>query len=188
MNWFISIFKIAGASFPGAASFAQLLSEIDSEAILNRVKKLEDPISFLHDDVPTLSKLIYQELKAKESINLSIDANIYSKYSRPLAALEAQGYIKGIHTNASRYYGGIYLCDPSFIMYLCALSENKKKMEELIKKVDSCEIGAMLDGKEIKKDIDLPLPVIRAVFDIYESKGYGICSKSVGLDKYMGKA
>lgn len=188
MNWFISIVKIAGASFPVASSLVQLHSEIESGALLRRLEKLEDPVSFLHEDVPALSKLIYQELKSKESNNLSLDDEFYSKYSRPLATLETKGYIEGIHTLGNRYYGGIYLCDPSFIMYLCALSENKNKMEELIQLVDACEVGRWIDGKGIKKDLDLPLPVIKAVFDIYESKGYGLCSKSIGVYKYMGKA
>jgi hypothetical protein len=188
MDWLFSIIRIAGASFPVASSLVQLQAEIDSKALLNRVEKLEDPVSFLHHDVPILSKLIYHELKSQESTNLSFSDEFYSKYSRPLAALESQGFIKGVHTLCNRYKGGIYLCDPSFIMYLCAIAEKKNKMEELIKIVDSCEVGNWLDGKKIKIELDLPLPVIRAVFDIYESKGYGLCSKTVGVDKYLGKA
>lgn len=188
MDWLFSIVRIAGASFPVASSLVQLQSEIDSKALLKRVEKLEDPVSFLHSDIPSLSKLIYHNLKSKQSLNLSFDDDFYSKYSRPLSALEAHGCIKGQHALTERYHAGIYLCDPSFIMYLCALAEDKNKMEKLIKLVDACEVGSWLDGKQIKMDIDLPLPVIRAVFDIYESKGYGLCSKTVGVDQYLGKA
>ncbi|MDI6786029.1 MAG: hypothetical protein QMD92_04895 [bacterium] len=60
-------------------------------------------------------------------------------------------------------------------------------MEELVKIVDSCESGKWLDGEKIKADVKLPLPVIKAVFDIYESKGYGLCSKAIGVAKYVGK-
>lgn len=48
--------------------------------------------------------------------------------------------------------------------------------------------GKWLDGKNIRADIELPLPVIKAVFDIYESKGYGLCSKTMGAVRYLGKA
>lgn len=94
MSWFISILKIAGASFPVAASLAQLHSEIDWTALLKRVEKLEDPISCLHSDIPAVSRLIYAELKTKESLNLTFDDEFYSKYRRPLAALEANGSIE----------------------------------------------------------------------------------------------
>lgn len=187
MNWFFSIIRIAGASFPVASSFVQLQSEIDAEAMKESINKLSDPISYLHDDVPELSKLIYSELKISDSRKLYFDETVYKKYSRALAALESKGYIKGCHTTVKSYAEGICLPDPSYIMYLCVLAEDSEKMEKLVAIVDSCEIGKWLNGKEIKTEIDLPLEVIKAVFEIYESKGYGLCSKAVGAARYMGK-
>jgi len=73
-------------------------------------------------------------------------------------------------------------------MYLCALEEESMKMETLLEIVDNCKRGEWLDGKRIQEEIDLPLPVIRAVFDIYESKGYGLCSKEIRACQYLGKA
>lgn len=171
-----------------ASSLIQLQSEIDSKALLRRVDKLEDPVSFLHDDVPKLSKSIYQELRSEESINLSFSDEFYTQYIRALAALESQGFIEGLHTIGKKYAAGIHLNDPSYIMYLCAVAENKERMEKLIKIVDACEVGKWLDGTKIKSEVDLPLPVIKAVFDIYESKGFGFCSKEIGTTLYMGKA
>ena len=188
MDWFFSIMRVAGASFPVASSLVQLQSEIDSKALLERVQKLEDPVSFLHDEVPALSKAIYHKLKSQESTKLLFSDEFYSKYSRPLAVLESHGFIKGCHAIEKRYASGIRLCDPSFIMYLCAIAEDKDKMEELLKIVDSCEVGKWLGGNDIRADIELPLPVIKAVFDIYESKGYGLCSKTIGAVRYLGKA
>ncbi|MDI6786028.1 MAG: hypothetical protein QMD92_04890 [bacterium] len=94
MDWFFSVIRVAGASFPVASSFVQLQSEIDSKSLLERVEKLEDPVSSLHADVLTLSKSIYHELKSQESINLSFSDEFYSQYSRPLAVLKSRGYIK----------------------------------------------------------------------------------------------
>ena len=117
---------------------------------------------------------------------MDFDDEFYNKFSRALAALESQGYIKGGHAIGKNYAAGIRLVDPSYIMYLCAIEEDEKKMESLVKIVDDCEIGQWLDGNRM--EIDLPLPVIKAVFDIYESKGFGICSRELGSCKYMGKA
>lgn len=186
MDWLFSIIRVAGASFPVASSLVQLQAEIDSKELLKRVAKLEDPISNLHDDVPEVSRQIYRKLKLDNSAKLDFDDEFYNKFSRALAALESQGYIKGGHANGKNYAAGIRLVDPSYIMYLCAIEEDEKKMESLVKIVDDCEIGQWLDGNRM--EIDLPLPVIKAVFDIYESKGFGICSREVGSYKYMGKA
>ncbi|MCD4754699.1 MAG: hypothetical protein K8R75_02700 [Deltaproteobacteria bacterium] len=186
MDWLLSIVRVAGASFPVASSLVQLQAEIDSKALLERVAKLEDPVSRLHDDVPELSRQIYRKLKLENSTKLDFDEEFYKKFGRALAVLESQGYIKGGHALGKNYAAGIRLVDPSYIMYLCAIEEDSEKMESLMKVVDGCKVGQWLDGNRIQ--IDLPLPVIKAVFDIYESKGYGLCSQEVGSCKYIGKA
>jgi len=186
MGWFFSIIRIAGVAFPVASSLVQLQAEIDSKALQRKVAKLEDPISHLHDDVPEVSRQIYQKLKLLNSVKLDFDDEFYKKFSRALAVIESKGYIKGGHALTKNYATGIRLIDPSYIMYLCALEENEEKMESLVKLVNDCKVGQWLDGKKIS--IDLPLPVIKAVFDIYESKGFGICSKERGSCNYMGKA
>lgn len=189
VDWFFSIVRIAGTAFPLTAWLVQLQAEIDSKTMAERVAKLEDPVSFLHPDVPELSQKIYQELKKKEaSENIEFDRDFYSRYSRALAILESQGYIKGLHSLANLYDGGISVVDPSYIMYLCAVAEDGEKMEALIKRVEECQIGEWLDGYNIQKSIDLPIPVIKAVFQIYESKGYGTLSREVHSCQYLGRA
>lgn len=185
-DWFMSIMKVAGASFPVSSSIVQFLSEIESEKIKERLEKLEDPISNLHSDIPQLSELIYKKLSAENSTSLEFSDEFYQKYSKPLATLEAKKYIKGNHTIGNRYQSGIQISEPTFIMYLCRIAEDEKKMNSLIGLVENCEFGKWLDGEKI--DLDLPLPVINAVFEIYESKGYGICSNEVGICRYMCKA
>lgn len=187
IDWFCSLIRIAGVNFPVAASFVQLQAEISSNVLLKRVQKLEDPVSFLHEDIPELSKHIYQVLKENESLTQSFDDEIYERYSRALAVLESQGYIEGTHCVGKRFGGGVFLCDASFIMYMCALVEDKSKMEQLFNLVNSCAFGLWLDGKEIKTKIDLPLPVIKAIFEIFESKGFGLCSKENGTAMYLAQ-
>jgi hypothetical protein len=188
MDWLLSIVRIAGVSFPGAASLVQLQAEVDMKALSDRVSRLEDPISNLHDDIPLMSRKIYEQIRLEDKATLEFEDAFYESYSRPLAALESQGCIEGHHTIGHRYTAGITLIDPSYIMYMCALAEDGEKMESLIRIVDKCEIGKWLDGKEIRKSVDLPLPVIKAVFEIFESKGIGFCSDELGACQYMGTA
>lgn len=150
MDWFFSLVRIASASFPVASSFVQLQAEIDSKALMERVAKLEDPVSHLHDDIPELSKQIYHKLKSENSVKLNFEEGFYKKYSRPLAILESHAYITGRHNLGEKYAAGIRLVDPSYIMYLCMIEEDSEKMESLIEVVDSCEVGECLDGNSIK--------------------------------------
>lgn len=188
MDWFMAIIRIAGASFPGAASLVQFQSEIDAHNLGERVARLEDPISFIHEDVPELAKTIYARLKDSPSSTLAFDAAFYYTYRRPLAALEASGFVKGNHALGARYAAGVTLTDPTFIMYMCALAEDPKKMEALIKIVDECEVHTWLDGDKIGPSLGLPIPVVKAVFTIFANKGYGILSREIGRCQYCGRA
>jgi hypothetical protein len=188
MDWFAKLIRIAGVNFPVSASLVQLQAEIDSAKIAAHLEKLEDPISFLHEDVPAASKEIYQKLSTNDSVNLDFDEAFYTKYSRPLAALAKNSFISKNSVIGSRIPRGITLIDPMYIMYMCALAEDKNKMQEIVKIVDSCEVGKWLDGEKLKIEIGLPKYVIHAVFEIYAAKGYGILSKTVGSCQYMGNA
>jgi hypothetical protein len=95
LDWFTSIVKMAAASFPGAASFAQLLSDLESEEIRERLVKLEDPISNLHPDVKELSRLLYKAIKETDESHLEFKDEFYQRYSRALASLESEGLIRG---------------------------------------------------------------------------------------------
>jgi hypothetical protein len=188
MDWFFSIIRVAGVSFPVASSLVQLQAEIDTTSLKERIAKLEDPVSYLHDDVPELSRKIYQMLKQYDSECLNFDDDFYGQFSRALAVLESRGYINGNHVVGKRFAGGIDIIDPSYVMYMCALEEDDSRMISLIQTVENCNIGQRLDGKCIQKMTDLPLTVIRAVFDIYESKGYGYRSRIKGVCEYTGSA
>ena len=107
MDWFLKIVRIAGVNFPGAASLVQMQAEIDSAAMESRLKKFEDPISYLHEDIPELAKIIYQNIQVNDSINLNFPDEFYKKYSRPLAALESVGLISKNNVLASRIPTGI---------------------------------------------------------------------------------
>ena len=102
--------------------------------------------------------------------------------------LESRGYIEGKGSINSKYNSRIVVSDPSFIMYLCALEENIEAKESLIETVDKCQVGSHFKGNDLKEKYKLPTPVISAVFEIFEFKGYGICSKGLGGSTYIGRA
>lgn len=189
MNWLITIMKTAGASFPGSASLAQLHSEFESAKLAEKIDALEDPISQLHEKLPELSKKLYQRLKETDNSRLIFDSEFYKEYSKPLAALEARLLIKGSHAIGSegRFIGGLRISDPSYMMYLCSLSENPTFMSTIIDTLESAELGKWLIGSEMQAETPIPLPVINAVFEIYERKGYGLRSNEIGACAYVSQ-
>ena len=188
MNWLSTIIRVAGSQFPVASALVQLQSELDSDALSQRIKRLEDPVSFLQEDVPTVSKLIYEALKSQNSTSLNFDDDFYTRYSRSLAALHSKGLIASKHRLGRHLPIGIAVVDPSYVMYLCALAEDEAKMTHLVDRVDRCKIGEWLDGHQISQELQLPLPVVKACFSIYEAKGYGLCSHEIGRVSYCGNA
>lgn len=188
MDWLFSIIRIAGVAFPFASSLVQFQAELDNKTLSKRIKRLEDPISHLHDDIPKVSEIIYSTLKTQDQNILSFNDEFYENYARPLAMLESQHYIKGNHCLGHRYCAGISLCDPSFVMYLCALKEDEEQMKRLISITDTCKPGQRLDGISIAAEIRLPQIVVEAVFQIYQSKGLGLLSQEFGTINYIGQA
>lgn len=188
MDWLFSIIRIAGASFPVAASLCQLQAEVDSKSLSSRVRHLEDPISCIHEDVPKVGELIFEAISIQNQLDIQLATECYADFSRPLAMLEARGYLKGNHSIGHPYYAGISICDPSFVMYLCALFEDQERMKQLISIVDSCIPGQWLNGISIASEFFLPQPVVKSVFNIFESKGLGLLSQEVGTINYLGKA
>lgn len=186
MNWFFSLVKIAGASFPVSASLVQLQAELTSAEFEKRLDALTDPISFLHEDIGRLSRHLYLRMKETNKTSLQFDGGFYSKFGRPLAVLDAHGYIKAMHGLGAPYAAGLRITDPTFIIYLAYHFEDKENMETVHGIVDNCKPNQWLLGAEIKSLVDVPIPVIRAVFEIYESNGYGLLSREIGSCAYMG--
>jgi hypothetical protein len=188
MDWLFSIIRIAGVAFPFASSLVQLQAELDNKDLSKRIKRLEDPISHLHDDISKVAEIIYSTLKTQNQNTLSFDTEFYKNYARPLAMLESQHCIQGNHCIGHRYYAGISLCDPSFVMYLCVLNEDEEKMKRLISITDTCKQWQWLNGISIAAELHLPQPVVEAVFQIYQSKGLGLLSQEIGTINYLGQA
>ncbi len=188
MNWFFKAVRIAGASFPGAGSLVQFQAELDAEALNERIRKLEDPISTLHDDVYDLSKEIYNELRKTDSNSLNFSEMFYTKYGRPLAALSSRNLIKQDNVIGSRIPLGVNLVDPTYILYMAAQFEDQNSMQEIFDIVDRCQIGESVTAEQLGTSLDLPKYVIRSVFEVFESKGFGYRSGGLTKFRYTGKA
>lgn len=135
MDWFFSIIRIAGVTFPGAAALGtalvQLQAEIDSASLKKRVSKLEDPISWLHADVPELSRHLYRKLKAENSLKMYFNDEFYVRYSRALAALETCGYLKGSHALGKRFAAGLWIPNTIWSKSLLGMRASRTKGNSL---------------------------------------------------------
>ena len=180
--------RVVGASLPFVPSLIQLQAEIDSSAIQQRLLALEDPISTLHPDIRAVSEKLYRELAATGNAKIRFDDAFYTQYSRPLAILEAQGFITGTHAFGTKYADGLWVQDPKYVVYLCALSEDQSKMDGLVQLMENCTTGQWLRGEDIASDLHLPLPVIKALFQLYEARGLGNFSKETGAVNYLCRA
>ena len=160
----------------------QYHSELESNRINKRLHKLEDPIGQLHEDIPTLLKIIYNHIQ-KDNIDLKIILNeeLYEKYSRALAVLESKNLIKGMNTLGRKFAHDFRLIDPIFVLYMCSLFEDTKKIEKLTKKLENCTRGDSINGNSLQKELDVPLGIIYSFFEIYESKGFGSFSREIGV-------
>ena len=163
-------------------------AEIDNKRLSDRIRKFEDPIGHMHDDIPRVIDEIYNNLKTTDKQTLSFDKAFYDEFRRPLAMLESQGFIKGNHSISVPFYAGLELIDPSFILYMAALLENQINMQNFIKIVDSCEPGKLLNGTDLASEHYLPKTVVKAVFKVYQSKNLGITSKETTVLHYVGRA
>lgn len=189
MKWLGSIARVAGVSTPYTAWLVQLAAERSAAEFDVRLKSLEDPISTLHVDVPAASEAIYARLRIAESNSIDLDKADYERFSRALAALDANGHIRGKHGVGALYAAGLRVTDPAFILYMCSLFGDTDKLDRLVEIVDGCTRGQSLRAQEVMNETGLPNAVVAAVFKTYEAKGYGMCSQENGLNQaYYGKA
>jgi hypothetical protein len=188
MDWFLSLVRIAGSSFPGAASLAQLQSELDTKEVRRRITALEDPIGQLHPQVPALGALLYQEIATTGRSKIRLAEEAYRQFSRPLAVLEAAKLVTGGHALGRRYADGLVVTDPVFVVYLARAFGDSGALERLITAVDQCRTDQWLKGEELVEEHGLPQPVVNAVFRVYEARGYGITSKTIGESLYRAMA
>ncbi|MBI5768681.1 MAG: hypothetical protein HZA93_12860 [Verrucomicrobia bacterium] len=188
MNWISTLIKVAGSVSPLTSPLVQLQSEMDSAALQARLVRLEDPLSALQPDIPEASAVIYSIIKKTEDASFKLEDDTYQRFRRALAILESRGHIVCAHRLGHQVPLGIRVSDPGYLLfYLCPRFEDGEKMRLLVKTIDECTPGHWLDGKAVARELGLPVPVVKACFDLYEEKGYGFSSREIGRVSYCGR-
>lgn len=182
-GWFRILLRVAGSSFGFTAPLVQLDAELTTRDMQQRLLKLEDPISALHPDVRDVSRIIYSDLRNADSLKLEYPDHFYEKYARVLALLESRNLIRGTHAIGQRYFGGFRITDAEFVLYMAGLYEDADKLDFLVKYIDQAS-GGWLRGEEIAAQVQVPIVLVKAIFELYEARGLGVCSKQIGATLY----
>ena len=187
--WLGQLVRIVGVSTPYTAWVVQAQAECRADQTDRRLKALEDPIGSLHKDLLDISQRIYEAIRMTGESSIALDPADYGRFGRVLAILEAADHIKGAHTIGSRFTGGLRVISPDFMLYMCSHYEDDNSMAGLIELVDNCERGKSINVQEAMAEMRLPHAVVMAVFQLFEAKGLGFCSKETGSNQYyIGRA
>lgn len=188
--WLFPLLRVLGVNFPGFAAAVQLSAEYDARRVQERLRRLEDPISALHPDVPTVSALLYGRLRAGYGgAKVELSDEEVALFARPLALLEGAGRIRGTHAIGSRpFVGGVWLSDPEYLVYLATLHEDPDRTGPFLARVDAAPAGTWIRGAELAEEYGLPLAVVRAVFELYARRGLGVLSRELGTANYLAQA
>jgi hypothetical protein len=103
---------------------------------------------------------------------------------KPLARLEAEGFIAGQHTLAGERFSHGMVTSAPFVLYLANRHEDEGRMARLISRIEGLEKGRWLDGDQVRTELEIPRRVIDAAFRVYGSRGDGICSNESNAVKY----
>ncbi len=188
IDWFFRLVRIAGACNPASAVLLQFQSEMDSIAVNKRLDSLQDPISSIHDSSYDLCKCLYDGLVTGEPNILDFSKESCINFSRPLAMFETKRYLKRNMVLGYKYATEIELTDPSFALYLGRKFANQISISELYDLVENCEVGESIDGIQLSNSLNLPLILVRSLFQIYQENGLGLLSNESGTCNYRGVA
>lgn len=188
MNWIVSLVRIVGTTSPFFAWAVQLSAELDSRGIQARLRRLADPIGSQHPDVPAVAEYMYGAIPRTGESRVELAADVADRYSRALAILDTGGWLKASRTLFTRTPTEFWLTNASFVLYMAGLYEDADLMERIVAYSDSAPRGQWLHGSELAEEYALPLPVIRAFFQLLEQRGLGFLSKEVGTTNYYVRA
>jgi hypothetical protein len=181
MNWYSLITHMAAQSNPFTAALSAMQTGLDSQDMQRRLRALEDPVSILHPEIRDVAKALYDEVaRTNESYLTELPREFYDRYGRPLTLMEGVGIVRGEHSLGGRFSAGIVVESPRGILYMAQLYEDAVKMDMLLSRVDSARRGQVQKGAEIVLEIHVPMPTIRAVFELYDARGLGILSRENG--------
>jgi len=185
MNWLFSLARVIGAGIPFGGVLVQVSAEWDAHTVQQRLQKLEDPISVLHPDVRQFSEAVYGQIRMSNQTQLQFSEEELARYARVIAILEHAGQVCARHALGRQHPVALWIEDSQYLLYMAALFEDPDAMGRLVNHVDACIAGSWLRGADLAAEYELPVPVVRAVFQMYAGKGLGILSREVGVTNYM---
>ena len=188
MGWIQSLARIVGAGIPFGGVAVQISAELESREFQRRLQEIEDPISVLHPDVRAVSQLIYERLSTTNRVPIELSETEQAKYVRPLAVLEAKSLIDGAHAIGSPFALHFWLRNPTYVLYMAALYEDADLMERLVERVDQWPRGTWLNGVALAEELTLPIRTVKAVLELYVSRGFGLMSGENGTVSYLARA
>jgi len=71
---------------------------------------------------------------------------------------------------------------------MAAHFENQRSMQEIFDIVEGCQIGETISADQLGLSLELPKYVVRSVFEVFESKGFGIRCGGLAKLRYRGIA
>ena len=138
MSWYYRLVKIGGAFIPGTAPLLQTANELEQAEFDRRLRAFEDPISHLHPKIPEVSRILYDVLSSSEDLNpvIELEEEQYRELRPALNRLEAEELIHGRHTFSKRFWGGLRISDPGYMLYLYACFGDPVMMERIEARLD----------------------------------------------------
>ncbi len=132
--------------------------------------------------------MLYAEVQRTNGSRVELGDADFANYARVIALLEHAGHLRGQRVLGRQHPLALRLADPTYVLYMAGLFENPDAMGMLVERVDSGSFGTWLHGDALASEYKVPLPVVRAVFELYASRGLGLLSDEIGRLSYMCKA
>jgi hypothetical protein len=173
MNWLGSVAVAVGG-------------EISSRKIQERLRRLEDPIGSLHQDVRPLAEHLYRQM-AESGRTMVPPTPELEQYARALGMLASHGHVEltRVMVGGIRAVG---LKSSAFILYSAWLTEDPDLMERLFRTVDTTPAGSSINGNDLAAELTLPMPVVRALLRVYADNKLGILSSTSKTPHYRALA
>ena len=184
---FVSAVKIAAQLLPVTSALAQWLGEIETSRLVDRLDRLEDPLTKYGPRAKELSQVLYSlvELQPQDIPTTHLDwTPELAPFIKELRYVESDGLISGSHTVSREFEAGLRM-NPGFIVYLALICGSRRECEKLVQLIEDAK--QPLNGRNLAKLIELPLTVIDTFFRQYENMGQGYKSQQIGSSTYIPK-
>jgi hypothetical protein len=186
-RYFLSAVRIAAQLLPVTSALARWLSEIETSRLVERLDRLDDPLIKYGLGAKNLSQILYSLVQSQPQDIPTTHVDWTPELApliKELRHFEADGLITGSHAVTGEFKAGLRL-NRGFIVYLALIHRERRECEKLVQLLENAK--GPLNGRDLKKSINLPLTVIDAFFQEYENMGQGFKSKEIGSSTYIPK-